>query len=60
MHKNVEIKVKWENVANEKQESKLEDGAGGIDGVGVVKEVSHVLCKLFSKLFKQRLRKPKT
>ena len=45
---------------NVRQESELEDGAGSIDGVGVGKEVSQVLCKLFSKLFKQRLGKPKT
>ena len=60
LHKNMEIRLKRGNVANEKKESELEDGAGGIDGLGVGKKVSQVLCKLFSKLFKQRLRKPKT
>ena len=46
-------------MANARQESELENGAGGIDGVGVGKEVLQVLCKLFSKLFKQRLEKTK-
>lgn len=39
MHKNVEIREKWENVANERQESNLEDKVGCIDGVRVGKEV---------------------
>ena len=46
-------------MANERQESELQDGAGGIEGVGVGKEVLQVLCTLFSKLFKQGLRKTK-
>ena len=32
MQKNVEIRAKWENVANEGKESELEDKAGCIDG----------------------------
>ena len=40
MHKNVEIRAKGENVANERQESKLEDEVGCMDGVRVGEEVS--------------------
>ena len=60
MHKNIEIRAKGENVANERQESKLEDEAGCMDGVRVGEEVSQVLFMLFLKLSKQRLRKSRT
>jgi len=60
LHKNMEIRSKWGNVAGVRQESELEGGAGGFDWVGVGREVSQVLCKLFSKLFNQRLGKPKS
>jgi len=60
LHKNMEIRSKSGNIANVRQEIELKDRAGNIDGVGVGKEVSQVLCKLFSKLFKKRLGKPKT
>ena len=60
LHKNMEIRAKRENVANVRQESELEDGAGEIDRVLVDREVLQVLCKLFPKLNKQRLGKPRT
>ena len=60
LHKNMGIRAKRANVANVRQESGLEDGAGGIDGVRVDREVLQVLCKLFPKLNKQRLGKPRT
>jgi len=44
MHKNLEIRAKGENVANERQESKLEDKEGCMDGVRVGEEVLQVLC----------------
>ena len=44
MHKNVGIRAKGENVANERQESKLEDEACCMDGVRVGEEVSQALC----------------
>lgn len=59
LRRNVGIREKWGNVENKKQESELEDEAGCIDGVRVGDEVSQVLCTLFSKLFRQRLGKPK-
>lgn len=59
-HKNMKNRSKWGNVASVRQESELEGGEGGIDGVWVGKEVSQVLCKLYSNLFNQRLEKPKT
>lgn len=37
LHKNMEIMSKRGNAANVRQESELEDGVGGIDGVGVGK-----------------------
>ena len=55
-----EFRAKRANVANIRQESELEDGARGIDGVQVDREVLQVLCKLFLKLNKQRLRKSRT
>ena len=55
-----EFRAKRANVANVRQESRLEDGAGGIDGVRADKEVLQVLCKLFFKLTKQRLGKSRT
>ena len=60
MHKNVEIRAKRENVANVRQESELEDKVGCMDGVRIDEEVIQVLCKLFLKLNKQRLRKSRT
>ena len=39
LHKNMEIRAKRENVENVRQESELKDGAGGIDGVRVDREV---------------------
>ena len=59
MQKNVEIRAEGENVANEMQESKLEDEAGCMDGVRVGEEVSQALCTCFFKTNQQRLRKPK-
>ena len=59
MHKNVEIRAKWENVENERQESKLEDEAGCIDGVMVGKEVLHMLCTPFLKTDRRKTRKTK-
>lgn len=47
LYKDMGIRSKWENVANEGQESELEDGAGCIDGVWVDEGVLQVLCKLF-------------
>ena len=47
-------------MANERQESDLEDEAGCMDADKIVEEVSQVLCKLFLKLNKQRLRKSRT
>ena len=47
-------------MANERQESELDDEAGCMDGVRIDEEVSKVLCKLFLKLNKQRLRKSRT
>ena len=60
LHKNMEIRAKRENVANVRKESELEDGAGGIDGVQVDREVLQVLCKLFLKLNKRRLGRSRT
>ncbi len=59
LRKNVGTRAKWENVANERQEPKLEDEVGWIDGIRVRDEVSQVLSTSFSKLIKQRLGKPR-
>ena len=60
LHKNMGISAKRPNMVNVRQESGLEDGAGGIDGVWASREVLPVLCKLFLKLNKQRLGKSRT
>lgn len=60
LHKYMETRSKWGNVANVRQESELGDGEDGIDGVRVDGEVLQVLCKLFLKLNKQWLGKPMT
>ena len=39
LHKNMEIRTKGGNVANVRQESRLENGAGKIDGVWADEEV---------------------
>ena len=44
LHKNVEIREKWENVANEGKESNLEDEVGCIDGGRVGKDGLQVIC----------------
>ena len=46
LHKNMEIRSKWENVTNEGQESKLGDGTGCTDSGRVGKEVSQVFYTL--------------
>lgn len=56
----MEIRAKRANVANIRQESELEDGAGGIGGVWADREVLQLLYKLFLKLNKQRLGKSRT
>ena len=47
-----EFKAKRANVANVRQESGLEDGADGIDGVWTDKDVLQVLYNLFFELNK--------
>ena len=49
-----------EQMENVRQESKLEDEEGRIDGVQIDGEVLQALCKLFLKLDKQTLGKPMT
>ena len=46
-------------MANERQESKLGDGSGCIDGGRVGREVSQVFYTLFSKIDKMKTRKTK-
>ena len=46
-------------MANEGQEYELGDGAGCIDGGRVGREVSQVLCMLFSKTDQTKTRKTK-
>jgi len=44
LYRNMEIKAKGEKIANERQESMLEDEVGCMDGVRVGEEVSQALC----------------
>ena len=46
-------------MANERQESELEDEVGCIDGVRVGKEVLQMLCTLFLKTDRRKTRKTK-
>jgi len=44
LHKDMEIRSKWENMENEGQESELGDGSGRIDGGRVGKDGLQVIC----------------
>ena len=49
-----------QGVANMRQESEVGDGAAGIDGVWVDRDVVWVLCKLFLQLNQRMLGKSET
>ena len=59
LHKNVEIRAKWENVANEGKESWIRGWSRLYDGGRVSREVSQVFCTLFFKIDQTKTRKTK-
>lgn len=59
LHKNVEIREKWENVANEGKESWIGGWNRLYDGGRVGREVLQVFYTLFSKIDQTKTRKTK-